>query len=163
MGTTRRGLLTGAMLLAAGLAGTPLGAAAEETPERFLRELYNHYIGDASKGAVGIRLDSHKKIRRYFTPELATLILKDQDEAAKRGEVPNLDGDPFVDAQDWKIAAFDIAVERQAPDKATATVRFSNLGKATTVRLDLVQLKEGWRIDEIYWPEDSLRGVLAGH
>ena len=160
MGTTRRGLLQGAMLLAAGLAGAPLEAAAEETPERFLRELYKHYTGDASKGAVGIPLDSHKKIRRYFTPELATLILKDQDEAAKRGEVPNLDGDPFVDAQDWNIDTFDVDVAENAPGKAKATVKFVNLDQPATVVLDLVKIGKDWRIADITWLREGKQQTL---
>ena len=61
-------------------------------------------------------------IRRYFEPSLAALMVKDRKLAAKRGEVGVLDFDPFVDAQEWDIADFDIAVAETAPGKATATV-----------------------------------------
>ena len=45
-------------------------------------------------------------------------MVEDQKAAAKRGEVGLLDFDHFIDAQDWEISAFDIAVEDGAPGKA---------------------------------------------
>jgi hypothetical protein len=61
--------------------------------------------------------------------------------AAQRGEVGPLDFDPFIDAQDWTVAELDIAVTDTAPGRASTTVKFTNLGKATTVLLDLVPSK----------------------
>jgi hypothetical protein len=64
-------------------------------------------------------------------------MAKDQKLAAKRGEVGPLDFDPFIDAQDWNVAEFDIAVTDTASGRASAKVKSTNLGKATTVLLDL--------------------------
>jgi len=50
-------------------------------------------------------------------------MIKDQNEAAKRSEVGALDGDPFIDAQDWEIKDFDIAVADTAPGKASLRLR----------------------------------------
>lgn len=104
-------------------------------------------------------------IRRYFEPSLAALMVKDQKIAAKRGEVGLLDFDPFIDAQDWGISAFDIAVDDTVPGKATATVKFTNFDKAATVRLDLVKIKNDWRIADITWlrdgKQDNLRKIYA--
>jgi len=161
MSAARRTVLLGAILLLAGLAGAPALFAAETSPEAFLKSIYDRYIGDAKK-ALGVPLDSEKKIRRYFTPKLAALIIKDQREAAKRKEPPTLEGDPFVDAQEWQIAAVDIAVNRAAADKALATVNFMNFDKPTTLRLKLIQLKDGWKIDDILWSDGTLRALLAG-
>jgi hypothetical protein len=76
-----------------------------------------------------------------------------------------LDFDPFIDAQDWEIASFDIAVNDGAPGKAAATVKFTNIDKPVTVRLDLVKLKNDWRIADITWlrdgKEDSLRKIYG--
>jgi Protein of unknown function (DUF3828) len=82
-------------------------------------------------------------------------MVKDQKSAAKRGEVGLLDFDPFLDAQDWEVATFDIGVDDDAPGKATATVKFSNFDKPQTVRLDLVKLKNEWRIADITWLRDG--------
>ena len=86
-------------------------------------------------------------------------MVKDQMLAAKRGEVRLLDFDPFIDAQDWEISDFDIAVDNNAPRKATATVKFPNF-KPVTVRLDLVKVKNDWRIADITWLRDGNAGSL---
>ncbi len=90
---------------------------------------------------------------------------KDQKEAERRNEVAKLDFDPFVDGQDWDIAAFDIAVSENGRDKATATVKFNNAGNASTVVLDLVKIKNDWKINDITWSPhekpDTLRGLYA--
>lgn len=59
-------------------------------------------------------------------------------------------------------AVIDVAVRDAGADKATATVSFKNLGKPTTVVLDLVKLREGWRIADINWGrKPTLRGLFA--
>ena len=65
------------------------------TPEAFLRGIYTPYPNHDFKGQPFWQVD------RFFTPELARAIEADMREAKRRGEVPRLDGDPFVDAQDW--------------------------------------------------------------
>ena len=75
-----------------------------------------------------------------------------------------LDFDPFIDAQDWEIAKFDIAVNDAAAGKTQATVKFVNLGEPTTVMIDLVQANKAWRIYDITWlhggKTDSLRRIF---
>ena len=93
-------------------------------------------------------------------PELAKLIEDDAAAAAKAGDVPSLEGDPFIDAQDWQINSFAIAVKDTGPDKALGTVKFNNLKENMAVELDLVKLKEGWRIDEIRTKTGSLRDLF---
>jgi Protein of unknown function (DUF3828) len=93
-------------------------------------------------------------------PATAALIIKDRKDA--RGEVGMLDSDPFIDAQDWQIDAVAVAVQDIAANKARATVAFTNLGRPTTVVLDLVKLKQGWRISDIAWDRgQTLRGLLG--
>ena len=86
-------------------------------------------------------------------------MVEDQKAAAKRGEVGLLDFDPFIDAQDWEISDFDIAVDDSVPGKATATVKFTNF-KPVTVRLDIVKAKNEWRIADITWLRDGKAGSL---
>src|SRR5262249_7763358 len=96
-------------------------------------------------------LESEHIIRRYFEPKLATLMAKDQQAAARRNEVGLLDFDPFLDAQDWDVTTFDIVVSDAVAGKAKATVNFVNDGDARTIMLDLVQVKNAWRIYDITW------------
>jgi len=138
---SRRHLLIGASL--ACIAAPAF--AADDSARAFVTAIYEKYKG---KNTKGIPLDKDRDVRRYFAPALAAKIIKDGRESAKRNEVGALDGDPFIDAQDWDIAAFDIAVTEPAAGKAVATVKFTN-DTLKVVVLDLVKLKDGWRIAEI--------------
>ena len=152
----RDALLLG--MLAATLAGVP-AVAADSSARAFLIAIYNAYKG---KNGNGIPLDSEATIKRYFEPSLAALIFKDQKDAETRGDAPTLDGDPFIDAQDWEISAFDITVSETAPNKATGTVKFQNVDQPVTVILELVKLREGWRIADITWQRDNESSTLRG-
>jgi hypothetical protein len=156
---TRRTVILGAAIVVAAFgavsAPPPLGVhawAADASARAFVTDIYDAYKG---KDAKGHPLDDERAIRRYFEPSLAALMVKDQKIAAKRGEVGLLDFDPFIDAQDWEISNFDIAVDDSAPGKASATVKFTNFDKAATVRLDLVKVKNDWRIADITWLRDG--------
>ncbi len=138
------------------------GRAADNLALAFVTAIYDAYKG---KDAKGIPLDNGRVIRRYFEPQLAALMAKDQAAAARRGEVGLLDYDPFLDAQDWDTSTFDIRVIDGGDGKAKATVKFVNQGEAMTVLLDLVQIKGDWRVFDIAWRHDgkleSLRQIYA--
>jgi len=155
------------LLIAASMLGMPSVAsvtpavAAEASATAFVTRIYDAYKGENSKG---ILIDTDAAVRRYFEPSLAALISKDQKDAARRHDVPTLDGDPFIDAQDWDISAADIAVRDASPDKAVAIISFKNIDQATTVVLDLTKIKRDWRIANITWQreggkKETLRGL----
>ena len=123
-------------------------AAADASARAFVAAIYDAYVG---KNGDGIALDSEQKVQHYFEPWLAALILQDQKQAARHQQVGNLDFDPFVDAQDWDIAAFNVVMNDKGPDKASATVQFNNFGKSQTVVLELVKIKSEWKISDISW------------
>jgi hypothetical protein len=154
---TRRNFVFTTVLTAA---CAPLGAAlADPAAKAFLEKIYAAYKGKNSKG---IPLDSDAMLRLYFEPRLAALISKDRKDAAKRGDIPTLDGDPFISGQDWEIGPVDVVVRDSAPDKASATVKFANFKMPTTVVYDLVKLNGSWRIADITWDgKDTLRGVFV--
>jgi hypothetical protein len=159
---TRRTLF----LIAAGSLVMPWGlaapaAAGDAAATAFVTKIYEAYKG---KDAKGVTLDAETDYRRYFEPSLVALIIKDQKAAAKHKDVPTLDGDPFVDAQDWDITALDITVTDAPPDKAVATVTFKNSDEPVKVVLNLVKVKNDWRIADILSTRDgkteSLRGLF---
>lgn len=125
----------------------------------FVTKIYDAYKGKESQG---ILLDKEAQIRRYFDPSLAALIIKDRNDAAKRGDVPTLDGDPFVDAQDFEISDVNIAVSDVPPDKAVATVNFKNINEPAKVVLNLVKVKNDWRIADILYTHDGKAETLRG-
>jgi hypothetical protein len=154
------------MFCAAGFVAVGLGLsppsflrAADASAQTFVSSIYEAYKG---KDAKGIMLDKDADIRRYFEPGLAALIVKDRKAAARRKDVPTLDGDPFVDSQDWDISDVSIDIADKATGKATATVKFRNADTPTTVVLDLVKIKNDRRIDDITWQHDGKPETLRG-
>jgi hypothetical protein len=131
--------------------------AGDASATAFITAIYDSYKG---KDAKGTPLDSERTIRRYFEPKLASLMASDQKAAARRNEVGALDFDPFLDAQEWDITTFDIIVSDAAAGKAQATVKFVNLGQSMTVVLDLVQVRNAWRIHEITWQQNGKTETL---
>jgi hypothetical protein len=154
--TARRVVLM-AIGLAVALVATA-GRAADPSAQSFVQAIYDQYKG---KDAKGVELTGNAAVRRYFAPGLAALIIKDRRQA--RGEVGKLDADPFIDAQDWEIDDVNVTLRDVAADKAIATVSFKNLGERQTVVLELVKLKQDWRIANITWDRKAtLRGLLTG-
>jgi hypothetical protein len=134
-------------------------AAADAAATAFVTKIYDAYKGKNSKG---VSIEGEAAVRRYFEPSLAAMIIKDRNTAARRHDAPNLEGDPFIDAQDWEISAFDIAVTDAPPDKAVATVGFKNVDQQAKVVLDLVKIKTDWRIANITWQRDGKAETLRG-
>lgn len=146
-------------LLLVSFAMLPAPARADAEAQKFLEAIYKRYVG---QNTPGVALDNNEKLLGYFTPELAALITADAEQAQKNDEVPALDGDPFVGAQDWDIKDVSVTVKDVGPDKALGLASFSNMGEKQAVELDLKKLPQGWRIDEIRWPDATLRGILKG-
>ena len=156
---TRRKILFAITLL--GLTGAAFASAAHADPAStaddaaalaFVKTIYEPYT---KPGTDGVLIDSHKKLRRYFEPKLAEAMNKDQEDAARHHDEGDLDFDPFIDAQDWEFKKFDVALKDTAPGKITATVTFTNLKEPTTIVLDLVKIKNDWRIYDITWQRDQ--------
>ena len=133
--------------------------AADASARAFVAAIYDAYVG---KTGNGIALDSNQKIQRYFEPSLAAAIRKDQTDAEQHNDAPALDFDPFVDAQDWEIAAVNIEVRDTGPNKASATVKFTNADKPTTIMLDLVRINNAWKVNDITWSRDGSTSTLRG-
>ncbi|MGD0149815.1 MAG: DUF3828 domain-containing protein [Xanthobacteraceae bacterium] len=150
---SRRTIILGAVCMAA--AGRAF--AADPGATAFVTAIYSAYKG---KDAKGVPLENERIIRRYFEATLAAAMANDQKAAARRNEVGLLDFDPFLDAQDWDVGAFDIAVSDAAAGTAKATVKFVNQSEAMTVVLDLVRAKNDWRVYDITWLHDGKKESL---
>ena len=134
-------------------------AAPPQSADAFLRGIYAHYKGSDETTGKGIFLDKPADFRRYFTNDLADMAIADDDAAHKRGDVPELDGDPFVDAQDWEITDIVIHIDSETASAAKATVTFKNFKEPDAVHLDLMMTPKGWRISDIAWKVGTFRGL----
>jgi hypothetical protein len=130
--------------------------AQNPDPKNFVENIYKSYLG---KNSPGLDLSTRQALELYFTPSLVELIDKDAKEAEKLQEAPLLNGDPFVDAQDWEIIDPVVTIQESSSDRATATATFKNFGKTVTVRLALMLTPKGWRVDDVLWSEGNLRGL----
>ncbi len=137
--------------LVTALAGTDASAQAA-TAQAFVENLYRPYL------AKGFQGQPYGDTARFFVPSLAQAIDRDDREAKRRNEVPTLNGDPFVDAQDWEISKLSIDVTTSG-DAATARVSFQNFGEAKRLVLELARTPAGWRIAEIKAPSGSLKAL----
>jgi hypothetical protein len=104
------------------LANAGPGAADDASALAFVSAIYNSYTS-ASKD--GVRIDSGRKLRRYFEPGLADAMNKDQENAAKHHDVGELDADPFIDAQDYDIKHFGVAGRWAIHSKSVYTAQTS--------------------------------------
>jgi hypothetical protein len=144
-------LLLGAGLIIAETAAVAKGAS----PLAFIENIYKPYRNSSS--ARGVDYSRPEVIRKHFAPLLAKAMVKDFAAAKKRGEVPALNGDPFIDAQDWEIGELKIEVKDTGHRRAVGVVTFTNASEPRTVTLDLIKTASGWRIADISAPSGSLR------
>ena len=133
---------------------------AGQSAQAFLHSIYDRYIGSQDK-ARPIDYSKPSQLKEYFEPSLAEIIHKDFVRAEKAGDVPTLDADPFIDAQDWEIKSFDIQVNPVDADHANAVVKFDNAGEHKVLHLQLVRIAGNWRIHDIDYggTEGTLRGL----
>ena len=151
--------LAATLLFAGAIIAETAAVAQGASPLTFLESIYKLYRTNSS--AKGIDTSKPDVIRRHFAPSLAKAMLKDQVEAKKRDEAPLLNGDPFIDAQDWDIADLKIDVTSLDRRHVTGVVSFTNANEPRIVTLDLVKtVGDGWRIAEIHAPSGSLKELL---
>lgn len=133
-------ILAGFMAL---LASAPAALAAPDAAgaQAFVAGLYAAYHGEGPN-IFG------KQATQVFSPRLLGLIRR--DERLAHGEVGALDGDPICNCQDFEIEDVRVEATLSGPGQAQATARFRNFGKPQVVRLDLIAVGGGWRIDNIH-------------
>ena len=73
-----------------------------------------------------------------------------------------MNSDLFIDGQDWEIKAVTIDLTDTAIAKASAKVSFRNFDQPTTVVLDLVKIKNDWRVNDTTWRHEGKAETLRG-
>jgi hypothetical protein len=159
-GGVRVGLLGRRGVLASLAIGVVCPAVAQDhaaSAASWLRGLYGRYVS-TGEPAAGIEL-TDAALERWFVADLAQAIRADR--AAAGGEVPNLDGDPFVLAQDWDIREIQVQATQTGSERAAGVVRFESLGRAVELRVSLQRVGGAWRIADIASGGQTLSGIVA--
>jgi hypothetical protein len=93
-------------------------------------------------------LDNAEALPGIYSKRLQALIDKDARETPE-GIVGRIDGDVFVDGQDFDLSALRIETVSQDETKAQIRATFINMGEPRNMLFDLVRENGHWRVDEI--------------
>lgn len=155
-------LLLAALIFAFGSLVFAQKSANTTAPDAVIRNLYAAHKANPK---AFFQTKSRATLDKYFTKSLADLIWKELK--GSKGEVGNLDFDPFYNAQDTKITAFKIGKPEYGEGNARfadVPVTFKNFGKTETVLFKLEQSSnKTWKISNVFYPKDnsSLKAILA--
>src|SRR6476469_1715409 len=142
--------------------------AANDDPEEVIRALYKAYRPWEHKE---LNLRSRAVLSKYFSPELTKLFLKNAqvERDCPEGDLCGLEFDPILGAQDFDDHLdFKLHItEATPPQTGRFEVRFKlfngeNPEQEQVLVFQLVQVKNGWRIDDITYTKDntSLKAVI---
>lgn len=140
-------------LIALPLAGPIEAKPTAASAKAFLEALYVPYRTEPTKV-----VDVLQRPELYFEAGLVQAMAADSAAAAKRGEVPMLDGDPICDCQDYIPFEPAIGPIKLKGNRADATVRF-NHGTERELHYRLIATPNGWRIYDIRTKDYGLRGL----
>lgn len=133
--------------------GAQKPGAAPQSAQSFLQSIYDPYLKPDFKGLP------YTEAARFFAPDLARAVDRDMGQAKQRNEPPTLNGDPFVDAQEWKITNLVIRASGKG-DAATGVVTFDNFGKPQRLSVSLIRMAGDWRFTDITGASGSLRALF---
>jgi hypothetical protein len=142
---------------------------AGNDPEEVIRALYRAHRPWEHKG---LDLRNRAVLSKYFSPELTKLFLKNAqvERDCPKGDLCGLDFDPIFGAQDFDDHLnFKLRItEASPPQTGRFEARFKLFNEEKSeqeqvIVFQLVQLKNGWRIDDIVYPKDktTLKAVIT--
>lgn len=152
------------MRLLALLLITAIGLNAQDPSLESARKLVQTFYAEHTKGDMGFAEGSLKAKGKFLAPDLLKACLtKQADDAAKGPEaVPDVDGDPFTDSQEYPDA-FKLGRIHSSGGGARIPVTFTwkNGNPPRTVTVILKNLQLGWRIDDLRYAEGrTLRQLM---
>jgi len=143
--------------------------AANDGPEEVIRALYNaHRPWDHKE----LNLGNGAVLSKYFSPELTKLFLKNAqlERDCPKGDLCGLEFDPILGSQDFDDHLnFKLHItEATPPQTGRFEARFKlfneeNPEQEQVLVFQLVQVKNGWRIDDITYTKNntSLKAVIT--
>jgi hypothetical protein len=142
--------------------------AAGDQPDEVIRALYKAHRPWEHKE---LKLDNRAVLSKYFSPDLTDLFLKNAqiERDCPKGDLCGLEFDPILGSQDFDDHLnFKLQITQTTPPKPgqfEARFKLFNDEKPENEQVlvfQLVQLKNGWRIDDIVYTRDkaTLKTVL---
>jgi hypothetical protein len=141
--------------------------AATDDPEEVIRALYKAHRPWEHKE---LNLGNRAVLSKYFSPELTKLFLKNAqlERDCPEGDLCGLEFDPILGSQDFDDdLRFNLRITEATPPQAGRFEAhfklFNDETAENVVVFQLVQVKDGWRIDDIIYPHldnASLKAVI---
>ena len=164
MSTKRKALILALLTMIASSA-----VAAADGPEEVIRALYKAHRPWEHKE---LNLRSRAVLSKYFSPELTKLFLKNAqiERDCPKGDLCGIDFDPILGSQDFDDNLnFKLRITEATPPQTgrfEARFKLFNEGKPEQEQVlvfQLIQVKNGWRIDDIIYPKDktTLKAVIT--
>jgi hypothetical protein len=151
----------------AALAVAICGTARAESAKSVVARLYKDFAWQALSSQselFGDVLANQKKavLERYFSPDLAALLLQDAACQAKTREICNLDFDPIFASQDPSVTDLEIGDAKSN----TVPVEFKSPASNDAVRVNFKMTMVGgaWKISDITYnsmKQTSLKKLLS--
>ncbi len=161
-------VMTRAIVLALLTVAASSAVATGDSPEEVIRALYKVHRPWEHKE---LNLGNRAVLSKYFSPELTKLFLKNAqlERDCPEGDLCGIEFDPILGSQDFDDhLGFNLRITQGTPPQAgrfEAHFKLFNEEKAEQVVVfQLVQLKNGWRIDDIIYPHldnTSLKALLT--
>ncbi|HXQ23096.1 MAG TPA: DUF3828 domain-containing protein [Candidatus Acidoferrales bacterium] len=154
----RRSLLASVVVL---LTGPAFGAQAARQPSSkpadAVRAFYTfHFAHDMAFTEASVRAKA-----AWLAPELFELCVAYFKKPVPAGQVPDIDGDPFTDSQEYP-KSFRVGQPRVSATTVRVPVVLSWPGQQRTIRVQLQAVDGSWRITNItYGGLRSLRVLLS--
>lgn len=151
-------LLPALLTLVAAQASAPKAMApVPDGPVEVVRALFSDHFNHA----MGFTKASVARKTKWLSPELVARLNAELSRPGNPDEVPNINGDPFTDSQEYP-KRFVVGKAMNEAELTRVPVTFGGNGRQRTVVALLRKSSEGWRVDDLaYQDGTTLRGSLG--
>lgn len=135
----------------------PGPAAAQKWPADVVRSLF----ADHFRHGMGFTKASVARKARWLSPDLLAKLNAELAKPNNPDEVPNINGDPFTDSQEYP-KRFAVGKAEINGDATRIPVVFTGNGRRRTVAVKLRNTPEGWLVDDLIYEDGSTLRSLLG-
>ena len=132
-------------------------APAPNGPTEIVRALFSDHF----KHDMGFTKESVARKARWLTPDFLAKLNAELSRPGNPDEVPNIDGDPFTDSQEYP-KRFSAGKAEIVGELTRIPVLFTGNGRRRTIGVELRKTSDGWRVDNLVYEDGkTLRSRLG--